>query len=83
MPETTEAESPPMVAAKVPTKGSLKGGLTWTVSEKASRNERLKADWISMGPAKTMAFQKARWKSKVSLKASTKAGQKEARSLPI
>jgi hypothetical protein len=83
MPATTEAENPPMVAARVRTKGSLKGGLTSTVSRKASRNERPTADWISMGPGKKMAYQKARWKSKVSLKASTKAGPKEARSLPI
>jgi hypothetical protein len=82
-PETTEAENPPIVSAKAPTKTSLKAGLTSMVSEKASRNERLKADWISMGPEKMMAFLKARWKSKVSLKAPTKAGPKEAVNLLI
>jgi hypothetical protein len=53
------------------------------VSEKASWNERLKADWISMGHEKTMAFLKARWKSKEAEKAPTKAGSKEPGSLPI
>jgi hypothetical protein len=40
------------VSLKAQTKGSLKAGLTSTVVvEKASQNKRLKADWISMGPA--------------------------------
>ena len=40
--------------------GSLKAGLTSTVSGKASRKERLKADWISMEAEKMMAILKAR-----------------------
>ncbi len=82
MAETTEAESPPKVSAKAQTKGSLKVGLTPMVSRKASRNERPKADSISTGPEKMMAFLKARWKLKESVKAPTKAGPTDAEYLP-
>ncbi len=82
MAETTKAEDPPKVTAKARTKGPLKAARTSTVSEKASRNERPKADSISMGPEKMMAFLKARWKLKESVKAPTKAGPTDAEYLP-
>ncbi len=72
-----------MVPAKAPTKGSLKAGLTSKVSEKASRNARLKAKWIPMEPAKTMAFVTARWKPTVPLKAPTPAAQLEERTAKV
>jgi hypothetical protein len=61
------------VSSKAQTKGSLKAGKTLTVPEKASRNEMLKANWKWMGPEKVMAFLKAPWKPKVSVKAPMKA----------
>ncbi len=75
---TTGAETPTKVSAKAQAVGSLKAGLTSTVREKASRNERPKADSISMGPEKMMALLKARWKLKESVKAPTKAGPTKA-----
>jgi hypothetical protein len=72
MAKTTEAESPATVSAKAQTKGSLRAGLTSKVIEKASRKAALKADLIWMVPEKTMAFLKACWKSKVSLKEPTR-----------
>ena len=71
-----------MVPAKAPTKGSMKAGVISKVSENALRNTRLKVDWIWMEPGKTMAFLKARWKSKASLKVTTKVEPKDAGSLP-
>ena len=53
------------------------------MSPKALPNERPKADSISTGPEKMMAFLKARSKSKVSQKAPTKAEPKEAESRPM
>jgi hypothetical protein len=81
MSETTEAESPRTVSAKVQTKESLMAALTSTVTEKASRKASLKADprwkepgkmmaWLkagrkSKGPVRTMAYLTVRWNSAV------------------
>ena len=76
----TEAESPPKVPGMDQTKESLKAALTWTVSEKASQKEPLKADQRPKGPARMMAFLKAPWNSTVRLKAQTKVEPTEAES---
>jgi hypothetical protein len=62
MAETAKVESPPKVSAKALAKEPMKAGLTLKVSEKASRNARLKVKWIVIEPGKTMAFLKACWK---------------------
>ena len=62
--------------------GSFIVGLTATVRQQASRIGRPREVWIRKGPEKMMAFLKARWKLKESVKAPTKAGPTDAEYLP-